>query len=132
MDVHSYRREYAQALYLSLADRELLSLGTHLWQSEISGALVKAQLWKRAEEVSQGIEEAYSKVRALREISEALATLQEERMLVSLLQRAWLFAETRDYALNVFPLASHILVNRPFLDQAFFDSFEWVKGFLGK
>lgn len=45
MDVHAYRREYAQALYLLLADRELPPSGKHLWQSEYDLSAVQRISW---------------------------------------------------------------------------------------
>jgi hypothetical protein len=45
MDVHAYRREYAQALYLSLADCNLPSPGRRLRQSDYDLSAVQRVSW---------------------------------------------------------------------------------------
>ncbi len=83
----------------------------------------------QAEEIAGRIEDASSRAEALSEIAQGLAQMQQWEWLVSLLQRVWLATETRSYALDVFALVAHLLVDYPHLTQDFLASFEWVDAF---
>jgi tetratricopeptide (TPR) repeat protein len=106
--------------------------------SEIGKGLVEAgqeqealRVLEEAESVAGRIEEASRKAEALRTIGAALAKVRQQNDFLPFLQRTLLLAETQEYALSVFPLVAHLLVDYPLLTTDFLNSFKWVSAFLG-
>ncbi len=105
--------------------------------STIAQIFAESQCWekagvllKNAEEVARGIEDAWSRGQALNTIVQALGKSQQWDTLVRLLQRSWLFAETREHAMNVFSPVAGLIVAYPLLERDFMRAFEWVDAFL--
>lgn len=96
----------------------------------IVAALAEAQQWERAEEMARSIEDTYQKACALRSIASALVKAQQRSILLGVVKRSWLFAETRNYAIDVFPLASDFIVRDPGLERKLLDAFVRVENFL--
>jgi hypothetical protein len=85
-------------------------------------ALAKAKQWERAEAVASTMAESTQKAKVLN----ALALFGEYEQLLSLVQRSWLQAETREYAIKLFPLVTRIISHKSDIGTSFWEAFNWV------
>ncbi len=123
---HAGQWQQAQALaqsieYSSARAQALSSLAT---------ALSQAGQWKQTQEVAESIEHSSLRAKALSTLAEALLTTKKYEQLLRFVQNAWLRAETREYALQLLPLALGFVALKPELGTAFYGAFKWVDDFL--
>src|SRR5205814_2856741 len=104
--------EQAQAVISSIeqSDQKARAL------RELATALAQAQQWEQAQAVFEqaqavisSIEQSDQKAWALRELAMALVTVNEYELLLHVVQYAWLQAETRASALELFPVACGLI-----------------------
>jgi len=98
--------------------------------SSLATALSQAGQWKQTQEVAESIEHSSLRAKALSTLAEALLTTKKYEQLLRFVQNAWLRAETREYALQLLPLALGFVALKPELGTAFYGAFKWVDDFL--
>lgn len=76
------------------------------------------------------LEESDEKDRALQALVTALVTVNENELVLHIVQQTWLQVETRDSALNFFPLACGFVSLNPEVGRGLYEAFRWVDSFL--
>ena len=96
---------------------------------ELATALAQAQQWERAEGVACSIEDSSGRANALRGLAISLKMSNQE-LLLGVVQRSWLLAETREYAFQLLFLAHGLIALKPEISSGFLEAFRWVESFL--
>jgi hypothetical protein len=99
--------------------------------SGLVNALVKAQQWEQAEKLATTIKQSYKKARVLLQLAERLLHYPENnQQLEALILRSWLEATTRDYLLELLPMANPIIKGHTHLALEFVEGIHKVDAFL--
>jgi len=98
---------------------------------ELAIVLAQAQQWERALVVVASIEDDDEKAGVLSSLA-ALIAINEYEVLLHLVQHAWLLAETRAFALRLFPLSLGLISFKHEIGLGLYESFKWVDSFLSK
>ncbi len=96
----------------------------------LASALAQAQQWERAQTLIGTIEESSQRVEALGAMATSLAVAGKHEELLRLVQRSWWLANTREEALQLFPMAIRLIPRNPELGLALHEAFTRVDTFL--
>ena len=97
---------------------------------ELAGALVRTQRWEQAEEIARSISDSKQQAAALKNLIEVLIKYYKHDRILHLVQRSYLQAETRDFALQEISLAAGLISLKPEIGIALYEAFKWVDTFL--
>jgi hypothetical protein len=98
---------------------------------ELVRALAHVQRWEQAEVIMHSIKDSYIQVNALQSLVESLLMHGHHERVISLVQRSWLRAETKTFALQIFSaVIPGLLALQPEQGIAFYQAFQWVDAFL--
>ncbi|GHO79576.1 hypothetical protein KSD_73470 [Ktedonobacter sp. SOSP1-85] len=92
--------------------------------------LIDVEQWAEAEEYINSIVNEDEQAEALRRLAESLGKRGEYEHLLSLVQRWWGRAKTREHALQLLPLAYELIPLKPEIGFAFYEAFDWVDSFV--
>ena len=105
------------------------------WQKEealkhFGRALLEAGQWEQAEKVIATIINHADRTGAFIQLAKKLAKSNEYDRLVAFVQRTWKNAETREYVIQLLPIAFDLIPLNVHIGFAFYNAFAWVDTFL--
>ena len=96
----------------------------------VAQALALAAAYDRATNLARSIEDAKIRAATLQVIAQALAQSKHLESLLQLVQQSWFQASSREYILELLPMANGLIMTNPDLGLAFVEGFTWVNEFL--
>jgi len=91
--------------------------------------MAQAEQWEQAEVLIRTLKESDERTWALDGLVEALGEISEREQL-HVVQHLWLHVSTREYAIELLPLAQGLIPLKPAIGIAFYEAFTWVDTFL--